>query len=194
MRTVEFKFIKPPFQFCHIGFTKNDTPSRVERGMIIGLHKGTSDISRILEILRETCRDVIKRYCEEGLTESAPRSGRPPLLTDREERTLIRTVREDRQESLQQLTAKFNDLGLTTISASTARRVLHKHEYFGRVGTRKPFVSEDNRKKRLKWSRKHIHWDEEWNTQSFEVMNLDFFCLKVMVRDGFGVNLTRNMI
>ena len=47
---------------------------------------------------------------------------------------------------------------------STAKRVLHKHEYFGRVGTRKPFVSEDNRKKRLKWSRKHIHWDEEWNT------------------------------
>ena len=71
-----------------------------ERGMIIGLHKGqhgASDISRILEISRETCRDVIKRYCEEGLTEPAPRSGRPPLLTDCEERALIRTVREDRQ-------------------------------------------------------------------------------------------------
>ncbi|CAG8691204.1 4715_t:CDS:1, partial [Ambispora leptoticha] len=67
----------------------------------------------------ETCRDVIKRYCEESLTEPTPRSGRPPLLTEREERALIRTVRRDRQESLQQLTAKFNDLGLTPISTST---------------------------------------------------------------------------
>lgn len=138
-----------------------------ERGMIIGLHKGqhgTSDISRILDIPRETCRNVIKKYCEEGLTEPPPRSGRPPLLTDREERTLIKTIREDRQESLQQITEKFNDLGLTPISTSTARRVLHKHDYFGRVGTRKPFVSEDNRKRRLKWSRERVLWDEEWNT------------------------------
>jgi len=138
-----------------------------ERGMIIGLHKGqhgASDISRILDIPRETCRNVIKKYCEEGITEPPPRSGRPPLLTDREERTLIKTVREDRQESLQQITVKFNDLGLTPISTGTARRVLHKHDYFGRVGTRKPFVSENNRKKRLKWSRERVHWDEEWNT------------------------------
>ena len=138
-----------------------------ERGMIIGLHKGqhgASDISRILDIPRETCRNVIKKYCEEGITEPLPRSGRPPLLTDREERTLIKTVREDRQESLQQITAKFNDLGLTPISTGTAKRILHKHDYFGRVGTRKPFVSENNRKKRLKWSRERVHWDEEWNT------------------------------
>ena len=120
-----------------------------EHGMIIGLHKGqhgASDISRILDIPRETCQNVIKKFCEEGLTELPPWSGRPPLLTDREERALIKTVREDKQESLQQITAKFNDLGLTPISTSTSRRVLHKHDYFGRVGMRKPFVSEDNRK------------------------------------------------
>lgn len=137
-----------------------------ERGMIIGLHKGehgTSDISRILEIPRETCRHVIKKYCEEGLTEPAPRSGRPPLLTVHEERALIKTVREDRHESLQQITTKFNDLGLTPISTSTTRRVLHRHDYFGRVGTRKPFVSETNRIKRLKWSRERVKWGEEWN-------------------------------
>ncbi|CAG8595429.1 1688_t:CDS:1 [Ambispora leptoticha] len=88
-----------------------------ERGLHKGQH-GASDISRILKIPRETCRDVIKRYCEEGLTEPTPRSGRPPLLTEHEERTLIRTVRGDRQESLQQLTAKFNDLSLTPISVN----------------------------------------------------------------------------
>ena len=138
-----------------------------ERGMVIRLHKGNhgaSEIARILEMRRETCRDIIKRFCEEGLTKPAPRSGRPPLLTEREERTLIRVTKDDRHDSLQQITDKFNDFGLTPISTSTARCVLHKHDYFGWVGTRKPFVSEVNRKKRLKWSRERLKWDEEWNT------------------------------
>jgi len=92
-----------------------------ERGMVIGLHKGNhgaSEIARILEMRRETCRDIIKRFCEEGLTKPAPRSGRPPLLTEREERTLIRITKDDRHDSLQQITDKFNDFGLTPISTT----------------------------------------------------------------------------
>ena len=138
-----------------------------ERGMIIGLHKGNhnaSDISRILEIPRTTCRDVIKKFCEEGLTEVPSRSGRPPLLTEREERTFIRKIKEDRKASLEQITESYNQLGLTQISTSTARRVLHKNDYFGRIGKRKPFVSEDNRKRRLKWCQEHKFWDEEWDS------------------------------
>jgi transposase len=59
-----------------------------EREMIIGLHKGNhgdSEISRILDIPRTTCQNVIKKFCEEGLTDALPRSERPLLLTEREE-------------------------------------------------------------------------------------------------------------
>ena len=137
-----------------------------ERGMIIGLHKGNhkpTDISRILDIPRSTCTVVIKKFCEEGLTDTLSRSGRPPLLTEREEQTLINQVKENRKVSIEEITESFNQLGLTQISTSTSRRILHKHDYFGRIGKRKPFVSEINRQKRLKWCKEHKFWDEEWD-------------------------------
>src|SRR5438445_10291395 len=137
-----------------------------ERGMIIGLHKGNhgaTDISRILNISRTTCQKVIEKFCEKGLTDTLPRSGRPALLTEREERTLIHQVKENRKISIEEITESFNQLALTQISTSTSRRILHKHNYFGRIGKRKPFVSENNRQKRLKWCRERKFWDEEWD-------------------------------
>ena len=118
-----------------------------ERGMIVGLNKGNhgvSEISRILNIPKQTCHNVIKKYCEEGLTDTLPRSGRPALLTEREERTLIHQVKENRKVSVEDITENFNKLGLTQISTSTSRRILHKYDYFGRIGKRKPFISENN--------------------------------------------------
>lgn len=137
-----------------------------ERGMIIGLHKGdhgASDISRILGIPRSTCQNVIKKYDEKGLTDTLPRSGRPALLTEREERALIHQVKENRKNSIEEITESFNQLNLTPISISTSRRILHKYDYFGRIGKRKPFVSENNRQKRLKWCRERKFWNEEWD-------------------------------
>jgi len=49
------------------------------------------------------------------------------------------------------------------VSESTVRRALHREGYHGRVGVRKPFVSEVNRIKRLKWSQERLAWDSEWN-------------------------------
>jgi transposase len=145
---------------------KHKELSVFERGMIIGLHKGNhgaSDISRILDIPRQTCQYVIKKFCEEGLTDTLPRSGRPPLLTEREERALIHQVKENRKVSIEEITENFNQLSLTQISTSTSRRILHKHDYFGRIGKRKPFVSENNRQKRLKWCKERKLWNEEWD-------------------------------
>ena len=138
-----------------------------ERGMIIGLHKGDhnpTDISRILGIARSTCRDVINKFVTDQLPKPLPRPGKPPLLSKREERALVRIAKEDRKESLEQLTEKYNSLSLTSVSTSTARRVLHNHEYFGRIGKRKPFVSETNRIKRFRWCQERRFCDEQWDT------------------------------
>lgn len=145
---------------------KNKELTVFERGMIIGLHKGdhgATDISRILDIPRTTCQSIIRKFCEDGLTDTLSRSGRPPLLTEREEQTLIRKVKENRKVSIEEITESFNQLGLTQISTSTSRRILHKHDYFGRIGKRKPFISEINRQKRLKWCKEHKFWNEEWD-------------------------------
>src|ERR1044072_6715306 len=86
-----------------------------ERGMIVGLNKGNhgvSEISRILNIPKQTCHNVIKKYCEEGLTDTLPRSGRPALLTEREERTLIHQVKENRKASVEDITEILTNLAL----------------------------------------------------------------------------------
>ena len=108
--------------------------TKFERGMIIGLHKGThraSDISKILNIPRTTCQNVIKRFCEENRIDNHPRSERPHLLTERNERTLIRQVKENRKVSIEEITENFNQLNLTQISTSTSRRILHNNDYYG---------------------------------------------------------------
>jgi len=140
--------------------------SDFERGMIIGLHKGEhspTDISRIVQIPRTTINSIIKKYEIEGATSPDPRPGRPPLLKDIDERHFIRTTKANNHDSLEQITQKFNELDLVHISTSTARRVLHKNDYYGRVAKRKPFVSEVNRKKRLRWCKERKFWALEWD-------------------------------
>jgi len=137
-----------------------------ERGEIVGLHRGQhnpTDISRILNIPRTTINDVIRKWEEDGLTSPAPRSGRPPILDDRDQRHLARLIKTDRQQSVEQLTENFNELGLKTVSAATIRRNLYELGYHGRAGVRKPFVSEVNRGKRHVWCRERRNWSEEWN-------------------------------
>ena len=124
-----------------------------EREMIIGLHKGkhnATDIQKILRIPRTTCISIINKFENDGLTEPLPRSGRPHLLTEREWRTLVRVTKDNRKELLEEITELFNSLGLTQVSTCTARHVLHNYSFFGHTGKRKPFVSENNRMKRLR--------------------------------------------
>jgi len=91
--------------------------------MIISLHKGNhtaTDIEKILKIPRTTCE-------RSQTVSNVPRSGRPPLLKAIDKRHFIRTGLP---------------IGLTQVSTSTARRVLHEQGYFSRIGRRKPLVSE----------------------------------------------------
>ena len=66
-----------------------------------------------------------------------------------------------------------------SISTSTVRNYLHQEGYFGRVAKKKPFVSENNRKKQLGWCWMRKDWNEEWNKvifsdeSRFELFNND---------------------
>ncbi|CAI2180525.1 12899_t:CDS:2 [Funneliformis geosporum] len=53
---------------------------------------------------------------KQGLTEVAPQFRRLHLLTEREEQTLMRKTRENRKDSLEEITEYFNKLNLTQIS------------------------------------------------------------------------------
>jgi len=126
-----------------------------ERGRIIGrweTGESTRDIADALNHSQSQVSRAIKAFVEEGQTTIAPRSGRPPVLNDRDVRQVKRITKKNRNESLS-----------TSISSTTVRNYLHEEGYYSRVALRKPYVSEKNRQKRLKWCKERKNWITEWN-------------------------------
>jgi len=74
-------------------------------------------------------------------------------LSERNIRELVKIVKENRQQSLNEITEKFNDLSIVSVSSHTVQHALHNEGFFGHAGKRKPLVSEVNCKKRLEWCR-----------------------------------------
>ncbi|GET02902.1 transposable element Tc1 transposase [Rhizophagus clarus] len=138
-----------------------------ERGEIIGLWKGghsERNISEILDFPKSTIHDTITDYKNSEKISAAPRSGRPPKLAERDVRRIVRIVKKDRQQSLDEITKKFNDGLPSPVCNSIVKHILHSEGYFGRTGKRKPLVSEANRKKRLDWCCERKEWDTEWDS------------------------------
>ena len=144
--------------------TRELTP--FERGEIVGLSKGGHSIRKISEILnipKSTVHDVITKYNEENCTDTIPRSGRPPILSERDKRQLGRIVRQNRKQAVEEITEQFNQNLNISVCSKTIIRTLHSMGYYGRTGRKKPLVSEVNRKKRLFWCYARKSWQDEWN-------------------------------
>jgi transposase len=108
-----------------------------ERGEIIGLWKGghsERNINEILDIPKTTIHRTITDYKDSEKISAAPRSGRPPKFTERDVRHLAKIVKEDRKQSLEEITKKISDCLSSPVCNNTVRQVLHSEGYFGRAG------------------------------------------------------------
>lgn len=77
--------------------------SDFERGMIVGLHlagKSERQIAAIVEVGKSTAHDVITAYNTSQKTTVAPRTGRQPILNERDTRQLVRTVKKNRKAAV----------------------------------------------------------------------------------------------
>lgn len=136
-----------------------------ERGEVVGAWKcGISEraIAEKLNHPKTTIHDVIEAYKKDGLEMPPPRVGRPPILTERNGRYLLRTLKENRQTNIKELHDNFTQTANVKVSVRTVQRYLHEQGFFGRAGVRKPFVTEVNRKKRFSWAKERKDWGEEW--------------------------------
>jgi hypothetical protein len=113
------------------------------------------------------------------LTSTIPQSGRPKILTDRDRRQLIKLIKANRNLTLVEITEKFNETLNFSISNRTVQRVLHEEGYSGHAAKKKPFISEQNRKKQFGWCNMKKNWIEEWKNiiwsdeSRFELFNND---------------------
>lgn len=134
---------------------------------IVQMHKNglsQKDISVQLTINKSVICRIIKRYRERGSVNTAPRSGRPRKITQKNENRILRLIKSDPFMSASTI---INELNLE-VSSRTVQRQLVKNRLLTRRPAKKPLLSKKNRMARLAFARKHINWDvKKWKTVLF---------------------------
>jgi len=128
--------------------------TEAERGQIIGLFKsGTTktSISKTLGFPRTTVRRTIQNFLERKSLTTQPRSGRPKLLNFEHKQVLKRVVKQNNKKSAEQLKKLFNERTGLDVSTKTIRRNLHKINFFSRIPTSKPLLTDRQGENRLNW-------------------------------------------
>ena len=126
-----------------------------ERSYVVGLARGKLSISKIATETKRPWGTIatILRFRIRRNVKTAPHSGRPPVTTPRDERSLERLVKQDRRATAKSLTREWNKVTQKNVSVTTTRRRLHSLGYNGRQARKKPYISSKNKKKRMEWAR-----------------------------------------
>ena len=106
-----------------------------ERSFIVGMKRGGASITAIAKETkrpRDTIATILRKFRLSGKVRTFKRSGRPSLTTERENRCLIRLVKENRRSSAKTLAKKWSASISKTVSERTTRRRLKSSGYNGR--------------------------------------------------------------
>lgn len=135
-----------------------------EKKIILHLHnegKSTKYICNMFSRCRQTIENVIKRCKERGNLENLTRFGRPKLLTEREERQILKENRKNPHLSAPKINDKIKATFQIEVSDETVRRALRSNNIHGRAARKKPLISQVNKAKRLLFA-------NTYKTKSFE--------------------------
>jgi len=109
-----------------------------------------------------------------------PRSGRPRILTERDERKIVREIVSNSAQTAVDVQKNLKHNDLLEISTQTVRRALRRNGLRARIKRKKPLLSKNHRKQRLEFAKKHKDWKEEdwarvvWSDESkFQLFGSD---------------------
>jgi len=120
---------------------------------------GPTKISNLLSIPESTVRGIIKRNQNSTTPIKNKRTGRPRKLSEREERYILRIVRQEPKLTYTELEAKLR----FHISRKTYYRILKRYGIINRLAKKRPHLEEDHAKARLAWAKGHKDWTfDEW--------------------------------
>lgn len=106
-----------------------------------------------------TAHDIWRKFCETGSTHTRACSGRPPKITNRMKRIIIREAKANRQKPLDQVGRMVTPY----ISASSVRSILDAVGLHRRRGRKVVYLTKDHKKRRKQWAREHRKWSEaDW--------------------------------
>ena len=124
------------------------------------------EVSRKLKINQSTVRKIWLKYLETGTIEDKIKSGRPKILTEREERVMCRVSKQNPFDTASEVYARAKlDKQLSVCSV---RRYLRNNSLFGRIAIKKPLLNKGHISKRLKFCKDYLKWpSEKWNDVIF---------------------------
>ena len=123
-----------------------------------------SHISAAIGISKATVQNIIKRIKEKGTPTPEHHTGAPKKLNERDIRQLQRIVRDDPFATYAQINSQSKD-GQIDISRSTLIRYMKEIGFGSYFAAHKPKLSEENKKRRLRWAKERVNWTmEQWNS------------------------------
>jgi transposase len=131
-----------------------DTPTK---NRLIGFYLATGNAAAAASkenIPPRTAQYIIKRYRQTGSASNKHRSGRPSILTEYDQREIIRTARKNRRMPLTELTNEIS----AKVSVTTIRRILARQGYHRRVARRVPYLTSYHKRLRLLWGKAYQSW------------------------------------
>lgn len=121
--------------------------------------KTVREIAEIVKRAKSTVGDIIKNYKIRKTVVRKQYKPRDRKLTNADERFLLREIKKNPFTSAVKLTEEIKKMSGIEVSSQTARRVLYRAGLNGRTARKKPFISEQNRKKRLAFAKEHMGKD-----------------------------------
>ncbi len=112
-----------------------------------------TQIGRNLNVPRTTVQSVLQRLETNPSGVNKSRSGRPSIIILRASRALLRYVRINPKTTWERMK---RDTGLD-VSRDTLRRTLKAHGISHWLALRRPYLTPEIAKVRLKWAREHEH-------------------------------------
>lgn len=130
-----------------------------ERKIILNAYNQSKTIREICSLVnrpRTTITGIIKRFKDEPECKYLPRSGRPPALSVREKREIIKIVKKEPKTPSTEIAAAIKESTGTVVHPRTVRRALNSSGYNARVCRKKPQISKVNQTKRLSFAKEHL--------------------------------------
>ena len=123
-----------------------------------------AQVARDFKIPRQLVSFWNKKKLETGTLKTSPRTGRPKVTTERQDRMISMMSKADPKRTASDINKNLAEYHNLKIHTSTVKRRLAEAGLHGRRPSKKPLISAKNRKARLAFALAHQHWtQEDWS-------------------------------
>jgi len=125
-------------------------------------------IARFVEFSKKVVRYHLQRYDETGVVDDRPRSGRPSVTTERDDRVVVAAARVDPFVSVRRLQHRLEEATGRVYSLDTMRNRLAEDNRSAFRPLRFPHLTDLHKINRLRWANGHLNWQmRQWRPVLF---------------------------